>query len=136
MSGFEVEQPILCSPFEEPQEHWQIVEGEPPRRAAGRRAAIYYYRPPGPVNESDGDGNAGMAIELKLVTLVRRRLAEWREAGRPGVTRVTLERLPLAVLRMGHRAARRGDQARHVRGRGAGGAALRAKSRPWIHRRG
>jgi type III restriction enzyme len=93
VSGFEVEQPILCSPYEQPQEHWQIVEGEPPQRVAGRRPAIYYYRAPGPGNDSDLDGNVGTAIELKLVNLVRRRLAEWREMGRPGVSRATLELL-------------------------------------------
>jgi len=31
MSGFEVQDPILCRPFEEPFEHWHIVEGEEPR---------------------------------------------------------------------------------------------------------
>ena len=46
MSGYEVEQPILNSPFEEPQEYWRIVEGEAPRRMPGRRPAMYFYRHP------------------------------------------------------------------------------------------
>jgi type III restriction enzyme len=93
LSGFEVQEPILSTPFEEPPEHWRIVEGEAPRRVPGRRPAVYYYRPPGPVAESEAEGGLGTTIELKLVNLIRRRLAEWREAGRPGVTRATLELL-------------------------------------------
>ena len=47
MSGYEVPQPILNSPFEEPAEHWHIVEGETARSAStggGRRS--YFYRDP------------------------------------------------------------------------------------------
>ncbi|MBI3106973.1 MAG: DEAD/DEAH box helicase family protein [Candidatus Rokubacteria bacterium] len=92
MSGFEVGEPILCGPYDEPAEHWRIVEGETPRPAPGRRPAMYYYRPPGPVSETQGD-DPGTLIELKLVTRVRQRLAEWQAAGRPGVTRTTQELL-------------------------------------------
>ena len=28
MSGFEVQEPILNSPYEEPREHWRIVEAK------------------------------------------------------------------------------------------------------------
>ncbi len=28
MTGFEVENPILNSPYEEPEEYWRIIEGE------------------------------------------------------------------------------------------------------------
>lgn len=93
MSGFEVQDPILCGPFEEPTEHWLIVEGETPRRVPARRPATYFYRPPGPVNVSEAEGAKGIQIELKLVNLARRRLEEWRAAGRPGVTRTTSELL-------------------------------------------
>lgn len=90
MSGFEVQEPILCGPFEEPAEHWLIVEGEVPRKVPGRRPATYFYRPPGPVSESEAESGKGIEIELKLVNLVRRHLKEWR-VGRPGVTRTTHE---------------------------------------------
>jgi type III restriction enzyme len=93
VSGFEVQEPILSPPFEEPREHWHIVEGEVPRRVAGRRRAMYHYRPPGPTGDAEADGGAGTTIELKLVNLIRQRLRDWREAGRPGVTRTTLELL-------------------------------------------
>ena len=43
---YEVDQPILNSPYKEPQEYWRIVEGEAPRRMPGRRKAMYYYRQP------------------------------------------------------------------------------------------
>jgi len=90
MSGFEVSEPILNGPYDEPARHWRIVEGEPPRQEPGRRPAAYYYRPPGPVSETNGDA-LGTLIELKWVNRLRRRLAEWRDAGRPGLTRTTLE---------------------------------------------
>jgi type III restriction enzyme len=92
MSGFEVSEPILNGPYDEPARHWRIVEGEPPRQEPGRRPAAYYYRPPGPVSDASGDA-LGTLIELKWVNRIRHRLAEWRDAGRPGVTRTTLELL-------------------------------------------
>jgi len=92
MSDFEVEQPILCSPFEEPKEHWRLVEGETPRKIAGRRPARYFYRPP-----SRGDADARPAgsteIELKLVNRIRNQLAAWRAQGHPGASRTTLDLL-------------------------------------------
>jgi type III restriction enzyme len=90
VSGFEVPEPILGGPYEEPAEHWRILEGELPRREPGRRPAMYYYRPPGPVSEGEGNG-LGTLIEMKLVNRIRQRLKEWQAAGRPGVTRTTLE---------------------------------------------
>ena len=92
VSEFEVPEPILNGPYDEPAEHWHIVEGETPRREPGRRPAMYYYRPPGPVSEGDADG-LGTLIELKLVNRIRQRLKEWQDAGRPGVTRTTSELL-------------------------------------------
>jgi type III restriction enzyme len=46
MSAYEVPQPILNSPFDEPQEHWHIVEGEMPEQRLGRRPSMYFYRDP------------------------------------------------------------------------------------------
>jgi type III restriction enzyme len=89
MNNFEVEQPILNRPFEEPQEHWWILEGEKAERRQGRRPAIYFYRDAG----RSMDERGGIAIEMKLVNLVRERLKAWREAGYPGVTRTTYDLL-------------------------------------------
>lgn len=89
MSNFEVPSPILCSPFEEPKEHWWILEGQPAERRTGRRPALYFYREPA----KDSEQRGGLAIEMKLVNRIRERVNAWRESGYPGVTRTTLELL-------------------------------------------
>src|SRR5581483_4992211 len=91
MSSFEVEQPILNSPFDEPREHWLIEEGKPPTRAPGRRRAGYFYRDPGGPEPDPGQAVRGQWQELELVNLIRERLASWREAGYPGASRTTLD---------------------------------------------
>ena len=88
MSNFEVPNPILNSPFEEPKELWWILEGQPAEQRQGRRPALYFYREPGREAE-----RGGLAIEMKLVNLVRERVKAWRATGYPGVTRTTLELL-------------------------------------------
>jgi type III restriction enzyme len=93
MTSFEVPEPILNSPYEEPAWHWRIMEGEPPQKRPGRRPAMYWYRPPSLDTAEDASEGAGTAIELKLVTLIRERVKAWREQGYPGVTRTTLELL-------------------------------------------
>jgi type III restriction enzyme len=89
MSNFEVPSPILCSPFEEPTEHWWILEGQPAERRAGRRPALYFYREPARAAEQKG----GLAIEMKLVNRIRERVKSWRQDGYAGVSRTTLELL-------------------------------------------
>ena len=93
MSTFEVSEPILNSPFEEPKEHWWIVEGEVPERRSGRRFAHYFYRDPRSATRATAEADLGTMIELKLVTRTRERLAAWRAAGYPGASRTTLELL-------------------------------------------
>ncbi len=88
---FEVPEPILCSPYEEPPTHWDLVAGQTPNRAKGRRPAQYFYRDP--ARGGDESDDAGVAVLLPLVNLVRDRLKEWRQAGYPGATRTTLELL-------------------------------------------
>src|SRR3990172_3291607 len=91
-ASFEVDEPILSSPYEEPAEHWVIEEGKLPERRPGRRAAGYFYRDPSVRIEGD-DFTRGDWVELELVNLMRERLAEWRSLNYPGATRVTLELL-------------------------------------------
>jgi type III restriction enzyme len=107
MSEFEVPQPIICSPFEEPARHWHIEEGAAPTEPVpGRRPAHYFYRPPGadPTSLSasaagsfvGASGAAGVRVELPLVNLIRTRIKEWRTAEPepyPGATATTLELL-------------------------------------------
>jgi len=93
MSSYEVPEPIISLPFEEPREHWNIIEGEVPERVAGRRKAVYFYRDPKAEPGKRAGEGVGTVIELKLVNLIRERVAEWRRANYPGVTRTTLELL-------------------------------------------
>lgn len=93
MSGYEVPEPILNSPFEEPREHWHIVEGETPERRPGRRPAMYFYRDLKAALGRNAGGDVGTAIELKLVNRIRAQVAAWRGQRYPGVTRTTLELL-------------------------------------------
>ena len=92
MSDYEVPEPIICSPYEEPSHHWLIKEGEPPVLRDGRRESVYFYPTPGDASRTDGV-TPGTMIELKLVTLIRKRLAEWRNEGYLGATRTTTELL-------------------------------------------
>ena len=93
MSSYEVPEPILNSPFEEPQEHWHIIEGETPEKRPGRRPAMYFYRDPKAAPGKYAGSEVGTAIELKLVNRIRQQVADWRNQRYPGVTRTTLELL-------------------------------------------
>jgi type III restriction enzyme len=90
MENFEVETPILNTPFDEPAAYWLIEEGRLPERMRGRRPAGYYYRSP-KAPDDDEHAARGEWRELALVNLVRERMVEWRAAGRPGITRTTRE---------------------------------------------
>ncbi len=92
MSSFEVDTPILCSPYAEPAEHWWIEEGRMPERREGRRPAGYWYRDP-KVPEPEEGFTRGEWQPLDHVTLIRERVEAWRAEGYPGVTRTTLELL-------------------------------------------
>ncbi|MGH8470961.1 MAG: BPTD_3080 family restriction endonuclease, partial [Gammaproteobacteria bacterium] len=93
MSNYEVPEPILNSPFEEPAEHWYISEGSLPERRKSRRPAGYFYRDPRAPTGRDEHEARGVWQELTLVNLIRERLSEWRRHGWPGVPRTTLELL-------------------------------------------
>jgi type III restriction enzyme len=96
MSSYEVKQPILNSPYDEPAEHWHIEEGQQPERRPGRRPAGYFYRDPtAPPTEGEHEAR-GQWVELALVNRIRERLKEWRLLalrGEGGVTRTTHELL-------------------------------------------
>jgi len=93
MPDYEVPEPILNSPFDEPAEHWNIEEGATPEKRPGRRPAGYFFRDPkAPASDSEHDAR-GTWQELKLVNLIRERVKQWRGQGYPGVTRTTLDLL-------------------------------------------
>lgn len=91
MTAFEVDQPILNSPFEEPAEHWQIEDGRAPKRVPERRRAGYFYRDPKAPQPEAGQPSRGEWQQLELVNLIRERLEQWREASYPGASRTTLD---------------------------------------------
>ncbi len=91
-TAFEVAEPILNSPYEEPSRFWLIEEGRSPELRDGRREAGYFYRDPRAPEPEEGL-TRGEWQPLELVNLVRERLAQWRAEGYPGVTRTTLELL-------------------------------------------
>ena len=93
MSNYQVPEPIINSPYDEPKQHWNIVEGEQPQLLLDRRPAVYFYRDPRAKSGKDYRGDRGVPIELKLVNLIRERVKAWRNAGYPGVTRTTSELL-------------------------------------------
>lgn len=93
MNGFEVPEPILNSPYEEPASHWYIVEGETPERRSGRRPSSYQYRAPSLSGADQKTETAATTIELKLVNRIRGKVKEWRDAGYPDVESTTLELL-------------------------------------------
>lgn len=89
MSTLEVESPILCSPFAEPEEHWWIEEGRMPDRRQGRRPAGYWYRDPR-APEPEAGFTRGEWQPLEHVNRLRDGVRSWREQGYPGASRTTL----------------------------------------------
>jgi type III restriction enzyme len=99
--SIEVTQPILVSPYEEPDKHWYIQSGETPRQVEGRRPS-FVFQPRGQREDWDiSDGTLSRmrdyesAYEMVLVMRLREAVGRWRDDGYPGVTRTTRELLDL-----------------------------------------
>lgn len=97
----EVSKPILVSPYDEPDKHWHIQQGETPRQKEGRRTS-FVFRPRNQAHEWDlSDGTLARmpefenAYEMVLVNRLREAVGRWRDEGYPGVTRTTRELLDL-----------------------------------------
>src|SRR5690242_15741344 len=98
MNSYEVAEPILNSPFEEPGRHWYIRAGEQPDLRDGRRPSVVFpprdqkapWVPTG-ILQASREYQGG--FELAMVNLLRERVKAWRKQGYPGVTRTTLELL-------------------------------------------
>jgi type III restriction enzyme len=83
-----VDDPILCSPFEEPREHW-IYDRGTPKRSLGRRPAGYFFK-----TERTGSAQTDLFAEenrddLPLVNALRADVKRWRESGYRGASQVT-----------------------------------------------
>ena len=89
-----VEKPIICSPYEEPKDHWLYDRktGQP-SRAGFRRQAGYWYK-----TDRTGSTQAELFVEeerddLPLVNLLREDVRRWRGADYRGASNVTKELL-------------------------------------------
>src|SRR5262245_57166802 len=89
-----VDKPIICSPYDEPRDHWRYDSktGEA-SRAGVRRPASYWYK-------TDKTGSSQQELfaeeerdDLPLVNLLRADVRRWREADYRGATNVTKELL-------------------------------------------
>jgi len=99
VSGYEVGEPILNTPFAAPTRHWFIREGEDAELLDGRRPSLVYPPKEGNTTWDLREGSLVAsktykpAYEMGLVNRLRERVASWRKQGYPGVTRTTLELL-------------------------------------------
>ena len=99
-----VENPIINSPFEEPQCFWHLERGRQPQKRDGRRRASYFFRVPeraarGRKQREQSDlfteDLLGEEYPLDNANLVRQRLKDWQARGFEGTTKVTREPLDL-----------------------------------------
>ena len=99
-----VENPIINTPYSEPQFHWHIEVGKQPDKRPGRRPASYFFRVPERAARGRGDkeqpalfddSTKGQEYLLDNANLLRERVAEWRRRDYSGATRVTRELLAL-----------------------------------------
>jgi type III restriction enzyme len=101
-----VANPIINSPYREPDHYWLIREGLPPEKVAGRRPASYFFRVPDRAARGRREGapqvvmfdeiSKGQEVLLDTANLLRQRVKEWREKRQyEGATRVTRELLEL-----------------------------------------
>lgn len=97
--SFEVTQPIINSPYQEPTSYWFIREGETPQRIDGRRPAMVFQPRDQREDWTFQDGflkklpSYERGYELVLVNFIRERLKTWRSVGYPGASRTTLDLL-------------------------------------------
>jgi len=87
-----VEDPILNSPYEEPDAYWQYLDGLP-TKMEGRRPARYYFK-------SKRVGSTQQTLfqdeheeDLPLINALREDVKRWRNSGYRGATAVTKDLL-------------------------------------------
>jgi type III restriction enzyme len=95
-----VANPIINSPYTEPEQHWHIQEGKQPQIEPGRRLASYFLRVPeraargrrvAAQTEMFDEDLKGNEYLLDLANQLRNRVAEWRKRNYQGGTKVTRE---------------------------------------------
>ncbi len=89
-----VDSPVICSPYDEPHDHWFYdKETGVATRAGSRRDAGYWYK-----TERVGTGQKALFLEedhdlLTLVNLLRKDVKRWRDADYRGASNVTKDLL-------------------------------------------
>ena len=89
-----VDKPVICSPYEEPHDHWIYdTQTGQASRAGFRRPASYWYK-----TEKTGSAQQLLFAEeerddLPLVNLLRQDVKRWRDADYRGASNVTKELL-------------------------------------------
>ncbi|MGI9067209.1 MAG: hypothetical protein ACR2HX_12510 [Pyrinomonadaceae bacterium] len=88
-----VENPIICNPYDEPNDHWFYDEHGDATRPGHRRPAGYWYK-----TERVSAGQRALFLNeqrdlLDLVNLLRQDVKRWREAGYRGASSVTRDLL-------------------------------------------
>jgi type III restriction enzyme len=89
-----VDRPILCNPYQEPDDHWIYDKDSGAASRAGmRRPASYWYK-----TERTGSAQLSLLAEeerddLPLVNALRDDVRKWRSAGYPGASNVTRDLL-------------------------------------------
>lgn len=87
MAQKSIDQLIICNPYTSPSHHWAYDHSQLGfEKMVGRRRAGYM------VGSSNGTG-FGEYKELQLAQNIRERVDAWRDAGFPGVTKVTKDLL-------------------------------------------
>jgi type III restriction enzyme len=77
---------IINSPYAEPERHWRYErETRSFDLVGGRRPAGYVVAS----GESKAFDDPGLFVEIPLVNQIRPRVADWRDAGYPGVSGIT-----------------------------------------------
>lgn len=95
MSGVVIENPILNSPFKEPDRHFRFSDdGITDEIVAGRRASAYFVPIPRPCSRSqqmalDHEVSKERLEEGRLVNDIRAQVSIWRTCGYRGVTSAT-----------------------------------------------
>jgi type III restriction enzyme len=81
--------PIINSPFEQPQRHYRFTEiGITNEIQFGRRESVYFV-PLAKLKSQSGTAAANEYRSNQLINEIRQRVARWREQGYPQVTRLT-----------------------------------------------
>ncbi|MFZ2634396.1 MAG: DEAD/DEAH box helicase family protein [Desulfosalsimonadaceae bacterium] len=86
MAKTTIDRLIINTPYEEPERHWRYErETRSFDLVEGRRPAGYVVAS----GESKAFDDPGVFVEIPLVNRIRPRVADWREAGYPGVSSIT-----------------------------------------------